>query len=171
MHQLPPLCFATILRCLETRQQHFLFAKAEKVFQVISLTIRFINVLSTQFMTSLTNSKQPHRSLASQIACLIIPNNLYQCERMLVHWQSVRFALAGHQHIVPCFNLHTLCLAATAFFYNRYRLIRLMPGRWFLQGEPFTIAAWTAHRPFGFVGVRNELPVQNPCSANARNGD
>jgi hypothetical protein len=39
MHQLPPLFLAHIRRRLESSQEHFLFAKTEKVFQVVFDTL------------------------------------------------------------------------------------------------------------------------------------
>ena len=60
-HKPDALTATTFLRVhplvFENCQQHFLFAKTKKVFQVITLTIGFINILGTQLLALLSMAR------------------------------------------------------------------------------------------------------------------
>jgi len=88
VNQVPPIFFPLDIRCLESSQAKFLFAKAKKVFQVEAALVALIDVGKGQFVTPFAHDQKPERTLASWIAIFVIAHNLNQSERVLIHGQA-----------------------------------------------------------------------------------
>jgi len=76
VNQLPPGIFPFDIRGLKRSQAEFLFAKAEKVFQIEAAAIALVNRKQSQFVTPLAHNEKPKGTFASLIALFVIAHNL-----------------------------------------------------------------------------------------------